>query len=479
MPPQSITEENGNTRIDAKSKVTVTPNLTVTQGENYYQKGYYYQHFDISGLGTNAEIIAGTKNTIIFWLSDSTEIVTEDIANPTYIADFNSGFQVGWWLTGVNDGRFPTRSNCHFEITEIDANKITVKFIASAGTFEWWIDSWLRNGKVDLTGNYSTDDYSVYCNGANTDNILQKLAQTQIGLVTLSANSFMVGGVNFFGSSKNITIGKSNFTTLGNTLTAGANLINTSYNQTVVGHDNENISAAFQVGSGGNSNSRKTSFYITESAINTKLPIVGTENIIIKKADGSNCFITSVENGYIGVNGTTFITALKDNDSNKVLMADKNTGEIVKSNVTANELGYLSGVTSNIQSQINDISEGKGAYKNVVTLSTGQIETNLDWSGDTNTFIPTSDISDVSIKIMALNAAKTNIEKYNVKFMAYKNDDEIIATNPLCESVVSNGIQLIDSVDVKLNAEKTGIEVAVKTKQEKVTLRYSISISQF
>lgn len=480
LTPHSITENDGKVIINSDSFVNALPNLSVTQGTNYYQKGYYYQHFDISGLGTNEEIVDGTKNIVVFWLSDSTEQIVEDIQNPTYIEGFDSGFQVGWWLTGVNDGRFPFDADCHFEITEIDANKITTKLYAKYSWNLGWVDNWLKNGKVDLAGNLSTDDYSVYCNGANTSNLSEKLLQTQIGLVTLSANSFIVGGANFFGSSKNITIGSKNFTSLGNTLTAGFNLINQTYSGTVVGHDNESINAIFQVGAGGSSNNRKTAFYINDVNINAKLPVINRADVTVKKPDDTNALVIYSDSGNIGIGGIAWINSLKNNESNKVLIADKNTGQVMNSNISANELSYLSGATSNLQSQINDIAADKGSYKNSITLSTGQTEAYLSFANNITTLIPSQDIQDISIKILAINASKTNIEKYSVKFITYKNDDNtIIATNPLCESVSSNGIQLIDLVDVKLNESKTGIQVLAKAKQEKVSFKYSISISQF
>lgn len=481
---QNVTDKDGIVTIKA-DKYLVLPQVNqITSGGNYLQQGWYYQHFDISGLGTNEEIIAGTKNTVIFWLSDSKEQIVEDIQNPTYIEGFTSGFKVGWWLTGVNDGRFPYSDECHFEITEIDANKITTKLYAKyIWHINWWIDNWLRNGKVDLTGNLSKDDYTVYCNGATATTAQEKLAQTQCGGVTISNISLFVGGGNFFGSNKNITVGNSNYTTIGNTLTVGNNLINTTYSGTVLGSYNEPNGGVLQVGGGKDEASRKTLFSVHsdggDGKIKLNAPTEVYKNFYVKDSNGDTILNIQSSDGSIYTKSTLASSQLKDTTNDKVVIARKGDGGLIKSNITSSELNCLQGVTSNLQSQINDISEGKGVYKNSSNLSKGQVEAKLKFTDNLDTFVPTTDISDVSIKIMALNAAKTNIEKYNVKFMAYKNGEEIIATNPLCESVVSNGIQLIDSVDVKLNTEKTGIEVSVKTKQEQVTLKYSISISQF
>ena len=518
--PQNITEQDGVVTIKS-DKYLVLPQVNqITNSNNYLQQGWYYQHFDISGLGTNEEIIAGTKNTVIFWLSDSTEQIVEDIQNPTYIAGFNSGFQIGWWMSGVNDGRFPSDESCHFEITEIDANKITVNLYAKYNGNLWWVDGWLRNGKVDLAGNLSKDDYTVYCNGATATTPQEKLIQTQCGGITISNISLFVGGANFFGSSKNITCGNSNYTTMGSTLTVGNNLINYAYSGTVLGTYNEPNGGLLQVGGGTGESDRKTLFSVHaggDGKIHLNAPTEVYKNVYIKNSNGVdsisinndagsitlsggittktgiyttnssnvNTFTLNAASGDMNVKGNIYNKStlgsdtLKDNISDRVVLARKSDGGLYKSTITSTEISYLSGATSNLQNQINDLAEGKGAYSYKAQLGAGTTETTLYWSDGTQVFIPTTDISDVNIKLMALNSTRTNIEKYSVKFIAYKNGDTIIATDPLCESIVSNGIQLINSVDVKLNTQNTGIQVVVKVNQEHITLSVKSSISQF
>ena len=369
----------------------------ISYSGNYLQQGWYYQHFDISGLGTNEEIVAGTKNTVIFWLSDSTEQIVEDIKNPTYIPGFNSGFQVGWWLTGVNDGRFPSHENCHFEIIQIDANKITVKLYASSTlAISWWIDGWLRNGKVDLAGNLSKDDYTVYCNGATATTISEKLIQTQCGGVTLSNSSLLVGNANFFGSNKNITCGNSNYTTIGNTLTVGNGLINSTYSGTVLGSYNEPNGGLLQVGGGTGEGDRKTLFSVHaggDGKIQLNAPTEvykdvnikndkGADSIVINNDAGSitlsgnittktgiyttnssnvNTFTLNAASGDMNVKGNIYTKStlgsdtLKDNISDRVALARKGDGGLYKSNITPSELNNLAGTTSSIQTQLNNI----------------------------------------------------------------------------------------------------------------------------
>ena len=368
----------------------------ISYGGNYLQRGWYYQHFDITGLGTDEEIVDGTKNTVIFWLSDSTEQIVEDIQEPTYIPGFNSEFQVSWWLTGVNDGRFPSDANCHFEITQIDANKITVKLYAIATWALWWINDWLRNGKVDLGGSLSKDDYTVYCNGANVNTFSEKLEQTECGGVTLSNSSLLVGGANFFGSNKNITCGNYNYTTMGNTLTVGNGLTNYTYSGTVLGAYNEPNGGLLQVGGGTGESDRKTLFSVHaggDGKIKLNAPTEvykdvyikndkGADSIVInndagsitlsgsittktgiytKNSNNANTFMLNAASGDMSVNGNIYTRStlgsdvLKDNISDRVVLARKGDGGLYKSNITPSELNNLAGTTSPIQTQLNNI----------------------------------------------------------------------------------------------------------------------------
>lgn len=376
--PKSITEQDGVVTITS-DKYLVLPQVNqITNSNNYLQQGWYYQHFDISGLGTNEEIISGTKNTVIFWLSDSTKQIVEDIQNPTYIPGFNSGFQVGWWLTGVNDGRFPSNENCHFEIIQIDANKITVKLYAIATRALWWVNGWLRNGKVDLGGSLSKDDYTVYCNGATAATFSEKLEQTRCGGVTLSNSSLLVGDANFFGSNNNITCGNFNYTTIGNTLTVGAGLINSTYSGTVLGSYNEPNGGLLQVGGGSGDSDRKTLFSIHSSddgKIKLNAPTEVYKDVNIKNSNNENTVAILAESGDIYVNSNLGSNALKDNASDKVIVARKSDGGLYKSNVTTQELSNVAGTTYPIQTQINNLSTdvGNKAGKDASNLSSDNV----------------------------------------------------------------------------------------------------------
>lgn len=399
-----ISTQDGDIHIKADKTLTLEagdylnlPQVNqISHSDNYLQQGWYYQHFDISGLGTDKEIVDGTKNTVIFWLSDSTEQIVEDIQEPTYIPGFNSEFQVGWWLTGVNDGRFPSNANCHFEITEIDANKITVKLIAIATWALWWVNDWLRQGKVDLGGILSKDDYTVYCNGADVTTLSEKIKYIQCGGVTLSNSSLLVGGANFFGSNKNITCGNYNYTTMGNTLTVGNGLMNYTYSGTVLGSYNEPNEGILQVGGGTGEGDRKTLFSVHaggDSKIRLNAPTEVYDDVNVKNSNGANSIVINNDAGSITLNGgittktgiyttnssnaNTFTLnaasgdmnvkgniynkstlgsdTLKDNISDRVVFARKGDGGLQKSNITPSELNNLAGTTSSIQTQLNNI----------------------------------------------------------------------------------------------------------------------------
>lgn len=356
--PKSITEQDGVVTIKSDKYLLLPQVNQITNSNNYLQKGWYYQHFDISGLGTNEEILSGTKNTVVFWLSDSTEQIVEDIQNPTYIPGFNSGFQIGWWMSGVNDGRFPYEEMCHFEIIAIDANKITVKLYAKNTWNLWWVDGWLRNGKVDLTGSLSKDDYTVYCNGASATTLQERLIQTQCGGVTLSNSSLLVGDANFFGSNKNITCGNSNYTTIGNTLTSGSGLINSTYSGTVLGSYNEPNGGILQVGGGSSESDRKTLFSVHSNGGQIKLNALTEiyKDVNVKNSNNANTVTILAESGDIYVNSTLGANTLKDNANDKVIVAHKSDGGLYKSNVTTQELSNVAGTTSPIQIQINDLT---------------------------------------------------------------------------------------------------------------------------
>lgn len=261
-------------------------------------------------------------------------------------------------MSGVNDGRFPYDETCHFEIIAIDANKITVKLYAKNTWNLLWVDGWLRNGKVDLTGSLSKDDYTVYCNGATATTSQEKLIQTQCGNIAISNISLFVGDANFFGSNKNITCGNSNYTTIGNTLTVGSGLINSTYSGTVLGSYNEPNGGILQVGGGSSESDRKTLFSVHSNGGQIKLnaPTEVYKDINIKNSNNENTVAILAESGDIYVNSNLGSNALKDNVSDKVIVARKSDGGLYKSNVTTQELSNVAGTTSPIQTQINDLT---------------------------------------------------------------------------------------------------------------------------
>lgn len=91
-----------------------------------------------------------------------------------------------------------------------------------------------------------------------------------------------------------------------------------------------------------------------------------------KTIDAASNTISNIANSNIATNAAIALTKLATVTASKALASDVN-GNIVASSVTDTELGYVSGVTSSIQTQLgNKISSSeKGANNGVATLDAG------------------------------------------------------------------------------------------------------------
>ena len=97
----------------------------------------------------------------------------------------------------------------------------------------------------------------------------------------------------------------------------------------------------------------------------TNIPMASGDSTTVKAAiDGKQANITGA---------ATTITS-SDLTASKALVSDAN-GKVAASSVTATELGYLSGTTSNIQDQIDNL-EARGRFLSVWNSTTGLPETN-------------------------------------------------------------------------------------------------------
>lgn len=83
---------------------------------------------------------------------------------------------------------------------------------------------------------------------------------------------------------------------------------------------------------------------------------------------------TQLNNKEATITGAATTITANDLTASKVLVSDAN-GKVATSSVTATEIGYLSGTTSNIQDQIDNL-EARGRFLSVWNSTTGLPETN-------------------------------------------------------------------------------------------------------
>lgn len=152
----------------------------------------------------------------------------------------------------------------------------------------------------------------------------------------------------------------------------------------------------------------------TQSSIKTKLGIttLSGSNTGDQDLSGLQAAITG---------GATTITA-NNLTANKALVSDSS-GKVAVSAVTNTELGYLSGVTSNIQSQINNIISGPpNAFKyGKYTLSTNQttnlaVNNHIQWNTSAGSLGGLSTGTGQQLGIITLPANKTYKIRASVDF---------------------------------------------------------------
>ena len=97
----------------------------------------------------------------------------------------------------------------------------------------------------------------------------------------------------------------------------------------------------------------------------TEIPISNEDNTSVKDY---------IDNLDITIDGAASTIKHNDLTTNKALISNSN-GKVAVSTVTTTELGYLSGATSNIQTQIDNL-EARGRFLSVWNSTTGLPETN-------------------------------------------------------------------------------------------------------
>lgn len=316
-----------------KDSVLQNPQNIFTTSPVVCQKGWHYNYIDKSGIGS-ASTWASKNSVLVLYLSESfvLESATGGVENP----DFVSGFAVGDTVSFVDDNHMVDA----FEITAISGNKITIKGGNSSEAYEKINEA--ANGWVSLKrGQVLNNDYSIYCTAKPTvgNSIMLSGTISNGTNVVLGSEAFVWGRGNAVKSDKSFT--------------AGDGLLNETYNAFIAGRFNapNPDNDPFIIGMGTSDTDRQN-------------------GLAIGGYDTAESYLKTTKNNFrfnkpVKIDGTT---------SSRVVVTDSN-NKISSSSVTSTQLGYLSGVTSPIQTQINNLSTSVGnkAEKDASNISAGNI----------------------------------------------------------------------------------------------------------
>ena len=297
-----------------KDSVLQNPQNIFTTSPVVCQKGWHYNFIDKSGLGS--ESTWTSKNSIlVLYLSESfvLEPATGGVENP----DFVSGFEVGDVVSFVDDNHMVD----DFTITAISGNKITIKGGSTGDAYTKINEA--AGGWVSLKrGQVLNNDYSLYCT-----------AKPLVG------NSIMLSGVitngtNIVLGSESFVWGRENTVKSDKSFTAGDGLLNETYNGFIAGRFNapNPDNDPFIIGMGTSNTDRQNALSVGGYA---------TKESYLKTTKDNFRFNKSIK-----IDGTT---------ASRVVATDTN-NKLSTTSTTSTELGYLSGVKSNIQTQINNLS---------------------------------------------------------------------------------------------------------------------------
>ena len=193
--------------------------------------------------------------------------------------------------------------------------------------------------------------------------------------------SYIIGGTEFSSSTRTVAVGKNagvssdgvsvgystsssnNSVSVGSLANGGATYsVAIGYNAKTATNTTRNI----QIGEGICSESNKlyigfgstlgnyelldgTTGLIPDARISTNIARTSAIPVIDQTYDGTS---TNAQSG-VAIEGAGFLRSSNTIAGNRALISDNN-GEVASSSITSTKLGYLSDVTSNIQSQIND-----------------------------------------------------------------------------------------------------------------------------
>ena len=316
-----------------KDSVLQNPQNIFTTSPVVCQKGWHYNFIDKSGIGSSSTW--NSKNSVlVLYLSESfvLESATGGVENP----DFVSGFAVGDTVSFVDDNHMVDA----FEITAISGNKITIKGGNSSEAYEKINEA--ANGWVGLKrGQVLNNDYSLYCT-----------AKPTVGN-SIMLSGTISNGTNVVLGSEAFVWGRSNIVKSDKSFTAGDGLLNETYNCFIAGRFNAPNPGndPFIIGMGTSDTDRQNGLAIGGYATTESYLKTTKDNFRFNKP--------------VKIDGTT---------ASRVVVTDSN-NKISSSSVTSTQLGYLSGVTSPIQTQINNLSTdvGNKAGKDASNLSSDNV----------------------------------------------------------------------------------------------------------
>lgn len=316
-----------------KDSVLQNPQNIFTTSPVVSQKGWHYNFIDKSGLGS--ESTWNSKNSVlILYLSDV--FVLSPASSGVENTDFVSGFAVGDVVSFVDDNHLVDA----FTITAISGNKITIKGGETGNAYAKINEA--DGGWVSLKrGQVLNNDYSLYCT-----------AKPTVGNAIMLSGT-IANGTNIVLGSEALVWGRGNTVKSDKSFTAGDGLLNETYNGFIAGRFNapNTDNDPFIIGCGTSNTDRQNALAVGG---------FGTTDSYLKTTKENFRF-----NKPIKIDGTTASSVVATDSNNK----------LSTTSTTTTELGYLSGVKSNIQVQINNLSTSAGnkAEKDASNLSADNI----------------------------------------------------------------------------------------------------------
>lgn len=210
------------------------------------------------------------------------------------------------------------------------------------------------------------------------------------GNFTVSGTTTTVNTATLNVEDANISVNNGGNQAAANSAISGLTVVMSDATDAVFGYDSS-LASKFKIGESG-----------SEAEVAT---VSHTQTFTNKSIDADSNTLTNIANSAIKAAAAIALNKLAALTASRVPVTDSS-GFITASSVTATELGYLSGVTSAVQTQINDhLSDTTthGTTGDIVGTSDAQTLTNKTIDGDDNTV---QDLPDTAIKTVLANASK-------------------------------------------------------------------------